>query len=136
MSRQRFSFDHDVRFAAPLRLLGIRPGTCWVEVGDARLDVRFGRWRVRTPLANIAETSAAGPFKAYRAIGPRLSLADRGLTLGTTPRAGVCLQLHEPVGVLFGHHLRHPNLTVTVADPQALVATLRGMVGGQDGADG
>ena len=55
--------------------------------------------------------------------GPaHLSLADRGLTFATNGDRGVCLIMREPVSGIdpFGL-LRHPNLTVTVADCDGLV---------------
>ena len=98
-------------------LLGTRSG---LELDASGLRVRFGPWKVSTPLANLAGAEATGPYRPWKVLGVRLSLADRGLTFGTTSAGGVCLRFHEPVRGLFG--LRHPGLTVTVAEP-ALVAT-------------
>ena len=59
-------------------------------------------------------------------LGARLSLADRGLTFGTVATRGVCIQFREPVrGIEPTGLLRHPNLTVTVAEPDLLVTRLR-----------
>jgi hypothetical protein len=59
-----------------------------------------------------------GPFAAWKVLGARLSLADRGLTFGTVPSAGVCVSFRDPVsGIEPTGRLRHPNLTVTVAQP-------------------
>ena len=48
---------HDFAFARAYRLpalaFGITGSTSWVEVGPSGLLVRFGPWRLRTPLANI-----------------------------------------------------------------------------------
>ena len=107
--------------------LGILPGSCWVEVGQARLHVRFGPWSVTTPLSNITSAVATGPYRWWRTAGPaRLGVTDLGLTFATTGRAGVLLSFAEPVhGVLPKGPFRHPELTVTVADPTALVDALR-----------
>lgn len=71
-----------------------------------------------------------GPYRWYRAIGPRLSLADHGLTFGTTTACGVCLLLREPVpGIDPLGVIRHPGLTLTVADPQRFAATVRHYAG-------
>jgi hypothetical protein len=42
---------------------------------------------------NIRAVTASRPFKARKALGPRVSAADRGLTFGTSTRGGVCIQL-------------------------------------------
>ncbi len=57
--------------------------------------------------------------------GPHLSFADRGATFATSTEGGVCIRFHRPVRALlpFGP-LRHPALTVTVAEPDRLVELL------------
>ena len=47
-------------------------------------DRLFGPWVCRTAPSNVRAVSLTGPYRWYRAIGPRLSLADHGLTFGTT----------------------------------------------------
>ncbi|WP_239155011.1 hypothetical protein [Amycolatopsis sp. FDAARGOS 1241] len=66
-----------------------------------------------------------GPFHAVRALGPRLSLADHGLTLGTSTARGVCIRFHHAVPGLdpFGL-LRHPALTVTVDEPDLVARAI------------
>ena len=89
------------------------------------LDVSFGRWHVVTPLSNVAAADVEGPYAVWKVLGPRLSLADGGLTFGTTPAAGVRIRFHEPVpGLEPTGLLRHSSLTVTVTEPAALVARL------------
>jgi hypothetical protein len=134
VSEQRFAFHHDPRFAVPLRLLGVRPDTCWVTLDEADFEARFGPWRLRTPLSNLAEACRTGPYRWFKAVGPRGSLADRGATFGTSPRGGVCVTFHEPVGALLGEgRFHHPGLTVTVADPEALLAAVRRRIAGHGG---
>jgi hypothetical protein len=80
--------------------------------------------------SNVHAVSLTGPYQWYRAIGPRLSLSDHGLTFGTTTARGVCLQLRDPVpGIDPIGLIRHPNLTLTVADPQRFAATVRHYAG-------
>ena len=70
------------------------------------------------------------PFHWYRAIGPRLWLADHGLTFGTSTTCGVWLQLRDPVpGIDPTGLIRHPDLTLTVADPQRFAAAMRHYAG-------
>jgi hypothetical protein len=119
------------RFAAPrpvwwlLLPLGIRPANAWLALTDAELLVRFGPWRLRTSRDNVLDARRAGPYRWWRVIGPHLSLADRGVTFGTSTAAGVCVRFVTPVPALLpGRWLRHPGLTVTVDDPDALVDAL------------
>ena len=124
MSARRFGFLHDPRFARPLALAGLTPATCWVEVDETTLEVRFGRWGLRTPRDNIAGVEVTGPYRWYRAIGLRLSLADHGVTFGTSAHGGACVRFHEPVPLLLGKRVPHPGATVTVADPHGLAVAL------------
>ena len=53
------------------------------------------------------------------------SIADKSLTFATTTRRGVSISFVEPVaGLVPSGVVRHPSLTVTVDDPEALVAAL------------
>jgi hypothetical protein len=120
-----------------LRLLRVGPDSCEVRVELDTLDVRFGRWRLVTPLANVRTVDVTGPYQTWKVLGPRLSLADHGLTFGTNSTAGVCILFHQPVpGLEPTGRLRHPGLTVTVADPSLLAQRLhRHLAGPQDGLD-
>lgn len=122
MSDRRFEF----RFTTPYRLAGLPFGvissTCEVRVGGGRLLARLGPWHVQTALDNIAGVSITGPYTFVKTAGPaHLSLADRGLTFATNGDRGVCLMMGEPIPGIdpFGL-LRHPNLTLTVADCDGL----------------
>jgi hypothetical protein len=110
-----------------LALVNVRPSTSRTVVDSDRdlLDVRFGPWRVVTPLLNIGSVELAGPYSAWKVFGARMSLADFGLTFGTNTVAGVCIQFLRPVrGIEPTGLLRHPSLTVTVAEPERLLARL------------
>ncbi|GAA3413081.1 hypothetical protein [Streptosporangium vulgare] len=121
----RFAFGLDPAWRIPLLLLGVRPGTAFAEVREGEFAVRFGFWSLRTPLSNVAGTTVTGPYAPWKAIGPRLSLADRGVTFGTNARRGVCVRFHTPVPALApGGFLTHPGATLTVADPEGLVEAL------------
>jgi hypothetical protein len=61
---------------------------------------------------------------------PAASPSDHGLTFGTTTTGGVCLQLRDPVpGIDPLGLIRHPSLTLTVADPQRFAAAMRRYAG-------
>jgi hypothetical protein len=78
---------------------------------------------VSTPLDNISEAHVTGPYRWWTAVGPRLSFADDGLTFGTNSHAGLCVHFRNKIKRVIGFR-DHSALTVTVADPHALEATL------------
>lgn len=125
MPEQRFPFAFEPRFERFLALLGIRPANSEVVLTDTEFTARFGRFRARTPVENLKDVQVTHDYRWFKAIGPRGSAADRGATFGTNTRAGVCVCFHEPIAALFGKWQRHPALTVTVADPGALVTAIR-----------
>ena len=127
---ERFPFAFDRRFRVPLALIGVRPATAHATLAGDRLEAHFGPWSFETPLDNVVEVCRTGPYRWYTAIGPRGSAVDRGLTFGTTPAGGVCVLLREPVpGLLPTGALRHPGVTLTVADRDRFVASLRRRAG-------
>lgn len=102
------------------------PNSARINVENGELAVRFGPWRLRTPLSNIASTERSGPYKAYRAIGVRGSLADSGVTFGTTTEGGLCVLFKERVSGLLPFGLRkHEGMTVTPEDIEGLERALR-----------
>ncbi|MBA3575719.1 MAG: hypothetical protein H0W37_12340 [Pseudonocardiales bacterium] len=105
---------------------GITPWTARVQVDAEVLAIRFGWWRLRTPVTNIVGTAVTGPFGFLRTAGSaRLSLADVGLTCATNGERGLCIRFAQPVrGIEPFGVLRHPAVTVTVADPERLAAFL------------
>jgi hypothetical protein len=122
----RFIFDFDPAYRVAALAFGVTPANAWVDLEDGRLSARFGLWRVSTPLENVTGTQISGPYGLLRTIGPaHLSLADRGLTFATNGRRGLCMTFAEPVsGLEPTGRLRHPGLTVTVADIDGLAAAL------------
>ena len=123
----RFDFAFEPRLRHLARLFGVGPNNAWVEVEALHLVVRFGRWSLRTRLANVTDVTVTGPYSWWKVAGPpRLSLADRGITFATTSARGLCISFREPVHALLPTSaLRHPAATVTVADPDGLAAALR-----------
>lgn len=119
-----FRFDPTYRrLAAPF---GIRPGNSRVVVTEHQLDARFGPWRLRSPIENVAGVECTGPFSLVKTAGPaHLSFADRGLTFATNGDAGLCIRFEEPVhGIDPFRILRHPGLTVTIEDVDGLARAL------------
>jgi hypothetical protein len=120
----------DFRFAAAYRLaarpFGITPESAWVEVHDDYLVARYGPWRLRTTLANISAVAITGPYRFYRTAGPaRLGITDGGLTFASNGDRGVLVSFRERIPAIDPLRLiRHPELTVTVADVNGLVNAL------------
>lgn len=124
MSVHRFRFDPSYRL--PALAFGVTPGTAYVEVTDTRLFVRFGPWRLDTPLANVKDTQITDGYSRIKTMGPaHLSFADRGVTFATSPGPGLCVCFHKPVTAIdWVGVLKHPGATMTVEDPEALRADL------------
>jgi hypothetical protein len=124
---ERFAFRFDPSYQRPARLFGITRASAWVEVDATTLRAQFGRWRVTTPLTNIKSVAVTGPYRFFKTAGPaRLAVTDRGLTFATNGERGVLISFHSPVpGLEPTGLLRHPELTVTVADTDGLVERLR-----------
>jgi hypothetical protein len=122
----RFPFRFDPVYRRLARLFAVTPERAWVDVGEDELHVRYGRWRVRTPMSNVAGVEVTGPYAFLKTAGPaRLAITDRGLTFASNGDLGACLSFHSPVAGIdpFGL-IRHPELTVTVLDVDGLVEAL------------
>ncbi len=118
----RFPIRLGPRSRPLLRLLfGVRESNAHVDI-NRELDAHFGRFRLRTPLANVSRWQIEGPWRWITAIGVRTSIRHRDVTFGGNHRGGVRLDFHEPVrwGLL-----RAPALYLTVADMEGFAAALR-----------
>ena len=127
MSAARFPIRLGARSRPLLRLFGARPDNAYVDL-DGDFDARFGDFRVRTPLANIASWRIEGPWRWITAIGVRRSIRHGDVTFGGNHRGGVRVDFREPVRL---SRLRVPALYVTVDDLEGLAAALaeRGIPG-------
>ena len=126
-SRFPFAFSTSYRLAAAP--FGVTPGRAEVILDDdaRRFIARYGPWRVATSFDNVTAVEVTGPFSVPKTIGPaHLSFADRGLTFASNRDQGVCVSFRVPVrGIDPTGRIRHPGLTVTVADCPALAHALR-----------
>lgn len=125
MTTVTFPFRFHPVFRLAALPFGVRSDAA-VELAEDQLLVRFGPWRVRTPLSNVREVQVTGPYAWPKVIGPpHLSFADRGLTFATNPDVGVCIRFSRAVpGIEPSGVLRHPSVTVTVEDAAALAELL------------
>jgi len=128
MAAQRFPIRLGPRSRPLLRLLfGARDDNAYVDL-DGELDARFGRFRFRTPVSNLASWRIEGPWLWITAIGVRMSIRHRDVTFGGDPAGGVRIDFREPIRAGFVHV---PAIYVTVGDLEGLGAALteRGVPG-------
>jgi hypothetical protein len=129
MASERFAFRIGRRSRPLLRLFGVAGDNAYVDL-DGDLDARFGRYRVRTPLDNVASWRIEGPWLWVTAIGVRMSIRHRDVTFGGTNRGGVRLDFKRSVKL---GPVRMPALYVTVDDLEGFAAALAEL--GLPGAD-
>ena len=108
-------------------LFGVLPSNVWLEVDDVGIRARFGLWRIETTHDNIADVEVTGPYAWWKTAGPaRLGVTDGGITFATNGERGVLISFHRKVHSKGPTRMiPHPELTVTVADPDRLVELLR-----------
>ncbi|MCU1656800.1 MAG: hypothetical protein JWO57_1456 [Pseudonocardiales bacterium] len=119
-----FRYEVDKRLAPFWLPFALHPSTDGVTVtDDGKFVAKFGFLKLETPVSNIDGAHVTRDYQWWKAAGARRSLVDDGLTFGTNAHAGVCVHFREPVPSPL-RRKGHPALTVTVADPDALVARL------------
>lgn len=129
---ERYPLRSTTPWSWPLRLIGVRPGAAEVELtADGQFRARFGPFTVETPIENISGYRLTGPYRFWRAIGPRGSGADRGFTFGTSTHGGVCVCFREWPPARYVRGGKMESLTVTVDDVDGLAHALeaRGIEG-------
>jgi hypothetical protein len=110
-----------------VRLFGATSAAAYADVGD-ELDIKFGRFRFRTPISNLASYRIEGPFIWIKAIGVRMSVRHHDVSFCGSAHGAVRIDLVEPVRWgLF----RVPAVWVGADDLDALAAELarRGVTG-------
>jgi hypothetical protein len=129
MTAVRFPIRVGRRSWPVLMFFGVRPDNAWVDI-DEDLDVRFGWYRLRTPMANLASWRIEGPFLWITAIGVRRSIRHGDVTFGGSPHGGVRIEFREPVQ--WGP-MRVPAIYVPADDLEGLGGELkRRGVNGED----
>jgi hypothetical protein len=123
---ERFEFRYSGAVGMTARAVTATRARSYVEVSADAVTVHFGPWTMSSPRSNVAEIVESGPYAPWKVIGsPRLSFADRGITFATNSDRGVCIRFFDPIpGIEPTGRFRHPGVTVTVADPDGLVAAL------------
>ena len=123
MKEQFFPYRFDKRWSALFLLLGVTKKDGVTITVKGELIATFGRFKVKTTLANVDHTSITGPHRWYTAVGLRLSLADDGVTFGTNHRKGVSIAFVRKIPKIIGFR-KHSMLWVSVADPEGFVAAI------------
>jgi hypothetical protein len=128
--RARFPIRIGRRSRPVVRLFGATPETAWAEL-DGDLEIRFGRFRFRTPVSNLARWRIEGPFVWIKAIGVRRSIRGGDLSFAGSAHGGVRIDLAEPAR--WGP-LRVPAVWIGADDLDGLAAALtRRGIPGEDG---
>jgi hypothetical protein len=117
----RFPIRVDARSWPVLMFFGVRHDNAWVDLDD-ELEVRFGWYRFRTAVSNLASWRIEGPWRWITAIGVRRSIRHGDVTFGGSPHGGVRIDLREPAR--WGP-FRVPTIYLTVDDLAGLAAELR-----------
>ena len=121
-----FRYETDPKLAVFWLPFGVRPSKDGVTItDDGRFVATYGFLRVETPLTNVEGAHITTGYRWWTAAGARLSMRDDGLTFGTNARRGVCVHFRAKVSSRLRRR-GHSALTVTVADPEGLVAALTG----------
>lgn len=119
-----FRYATDIKLAPFWLPFGVRPSKDGVTLtDDHRFVATFGFLRVETPLDNVGGAHITTGYRWWTSAGARLSMADDGLTFGTNSASGVCVHFRTKVPSRL-RRSGHSALTVTVADPEGLVAAL------------
>jgi hypothetical protein len=96
MEPARFAIRIGRRSRWVLRLFTATPETAYAELGDELL-IRFGRFRFRTPVSNVARYQIEGPFSWIKAIGVRMSIRGHDVSFCGSAHGAVRMDLTSPV---------------------------------------
>lgn len=119
-----FTYAADLKLAPFWLPFGVRPSKDGVTLtDDGRLVATFGLLKLETAIDNVDEAHITSGYRWWTAVGARMSFTDDGLTFGTNADRGVCVHFREKVPSAL-RRSGHSALTVTVADPEGLVAAL------------
>jgi hypothetical protein len=96
METTRYPIRIGPRSRAVVRLFGATPETAYAELGDD-LEIRFGRFDFRTPVANLARYRIEGPFTWIGAIGVRRSFRGGDISFCGSAHGAVRIDVKKPV---------------------------------------
>lgn len=73
-----FPFRFATIYRLPALLFGVTSATAGVWVDEAALRIRFGPWRLQTPLTNVVSTTQTGPFTLFKRWVPLICRSPTG----------------------------------------------------------
>ena len=123
MKAKYFPYRRDKRWTVLFFALGVDDKDGVTITGKGELIATYGRFKVKTTVANVDHTLVTGPHRWYTAVGLRLSFTDDGLTFGTNHRKGLSIAFVEKIPKVIGFK-KHSTLWVSVADPEGLAAAI------------
>ena len=132
MAIERFPIRIGRRSRWLLRIaFGVRPDNAWIELGDLpgdALEVRFGRFGLRSTIGNAASWRIEGPWLWLTAIGVRMSLRHHDVSFDGSSHGGVRIDFRQPVRWLL---FKVPAIYVSADDLEGLAQALadRGIPG-------
>jgi hypothetical protein len=124
----RFPMRVGPRSWGVLRLFGVKRDRAPVVTIDDDLEVEFGWFRFRTPVANIVSWRIEGPWQWITAIGVRRGVRHGDVSFTGSPRGGVRVDFRDRVRWGF---FRVPAVYLGAEDLDGLAAELerRGVAG-------
>jgi hypothetical protein len=115
-------------------LFGVTPDRAWAAIEAQQVVVRFGRWELRAPIADITGWRIEGPWRWITAIGIRRSVRHGDVSFAGSPRGGVRMDLREPLKWTI---FRVPAFYVGVEDLDGFAAELASLgIPGRDARSG
>jgi hypothetical protein len=122
--QERFAFRFELLMLPFAAVATVVPGRAHVDLDDDTVRIQFGIWHMRFPRDEVRAVRETGGFWLPKVAGPpHVSFADGGITFATNRQRGTCIELAHPHAGPYPR-LRHPAVTVTVEDPDALEAAL------------
>lgn len=98
MSVERFPIRIGRRSRWLVRILfGAWPDSAWAEIGDGRLQIRYGWAKLGTDLSNARRWRIEGPWLWITAIGIRRSFRHGDVSFAGSPHGGVRIDFSRPV---------------------------------------
>ncbi len=133
--RDTFPFRFTPSYRVAGLPFGVTPRTASVSLAGGELRVRYGPWRLSSPLENVTGAQRTGGFHWLKTAGPpHLSFSDRGISFTTNGDDAACLTFRRPVPGIdpFGR-IRHPGATLTLDDPAGFLRRLEELGVATDG---
>jgi hypothetical protein len=119
----RYSMRLDTWWRPLLLVMGVTPERAYVEVDDAHVTVRFGRFHYSVPRAEIVEARRVRGHWLY-GIGVHTNFVSELIVNGSL--AGlVMLQAREPQrAAVLGMPIRYNRLYLSLEDPSGFLGAL------------